>query len=453
LEEKELQKLMGFVRSSFARTEPKTVVLLEVILTKNRSSEITREEIFEKLFPKQKYNDQQFRLQVSYLTKKVKQFYMLSGLLDNQLNQKLYLLKELQQRNAPAKLIETTTTAISKLLKSHPLRNEDYFLQQYMISVTDAKSFESRRKSLNKLCCLLKLKQTVALMERRKRADIQVQTLFLKDILRAVVVEREWYSEPIFKIYYYTYKTLSTTKSDFYALRLRELLLEHWHTINISEQQFIYRISKSYFVSRYEKERGQYAILLNTHYREELDSGIIPMKGELSPTDFRIIVQLGLQNKEIEWVINFIQTYQRYLPVQLCKDEEYLAMAKTHFTQKNFSKSLKQLNRIESNTNRFVLEIKLLQLAVYVEKKDYEGMHALMHSMRIFLNRNPRKFKSYYRGVRLHLNLLKQWYKMMDSGSAEETKIEAFLNELNKNQPVPQTEWLAEKFTELSKRR
>ncbi len=127
------------------------------------------------------------------------------------------------------------------------------------------------------------------------------------------------------------------------------------------------------------------------------------------PNHVKNLVTIGLQNKEFDWTIDFIQNYREEVAPQFQNSVFHFNMGALHFYKKQFYKALQHLIQVDYINIYYHLDCKALLLKSYYELRETEALLNLANTFKHFI-RNQQSLavsrkKAYTNFVRLLVRL------------------------------------------------
>lgn len=185
-------------------------------------------------------------------------------------------------------------------------------------------------------------------------------------------------------------------------------------------------------------------------YKLALQEDILIVNGTISESTFSNIITFGCRVKEIDWTLNFIETYIKYLPYSVRKEELYYSKAIVFFHQNDYVKSVFQLTRY-SFTQRYILKTKLLLILSYFELYLNDLNPQLLNSSIVAYERYLQRNKMWTKKVKLpYANLctvIKKIIIKKDKIESQQQIEKWYRGEIKKNYPIQGKAWILEQLT------
>src|SRR5690606_7835674 len=115
-------------------------------------------------------------------------------------------------------------------------------------------------------------------------------------------------------------------------------------------------------------------------------------------------------------------------------------LAMLHFYKGNFPSVLSLLQQIEYEDLTYNLGAKSMLLATYYELDEFEPLHSLLDSFKVFLNRKKSKIPS--STITNYQNLIKFTRRLLSINAGDEIALNKLEADINKSEGVASIKWL-----------
>ena len=176
-------------------------------------------------------------------------------------------------------------------------------------------------------------------------------------------------------------------------------------------------------------------------YQLALQQKLLTQQKSMSPWDFKNIITVALQQKEINWTEIFIKTYSTYLPNEESENAYHYNLAKVFFIQKKYSESLKLLQQVAYTDIFYQLDIKLMQAKTLYELQEWDTLDDLIVSFNKLLNRKRKLSAHYQMRYKKFVVYLQKLLKVNNKKIAT-----TILKQVAADHEVPDKSWLMEKM-------
>ena len=460
----EIKRFREFISSPYYNKNKNVSKLYEVIRKAYPDFEqekFTKENIFSKIFPGEKFNDNTLRLLIHYLYERAKEFLAYSRLEKERYGYKEQLVSELFDRD----LNKESTKEIDKIisdLEKNDVKDTEYFINKYLFEYKKLyclqkkyqdkyekyftkSNIETPFKNLTNFFLLEVLTFYSVMLNTKILYKVEIDTDLLKKLTACFDFET-FYDRPIIQIYYNMVMAL-TNKDEKYFYNIKDLVLKYEKDIAPLRQFDIYINLENY--CRRKIRAG------NKHFRREffeilkldLEKKIYKVEPYISQNFYKNILQNAAELEEFEWADEFIESYKNelrsdYREAVYCYCKAYLEAEKN-----NYEKSLDYLSTLKTDEVYLKIDLKLLQARLYYELKEYDVLNSAIDSTRHFLKDN--KFIAENRRVQFstYINFL----SALNNARLrkDEYKIQELKENIIKAEDLQWKDWFIKKVEEL----
>jgi hypothetical protein len=458
----ERKSLQSFVQSVYHCHNRKISSLLIHFIetidndTNNENLKFERSFVWTQISPKEPFNYDYLRKIASDSIKIIEEFMIIEQLkkdvnvkthllLENSKNRDSSLLQEIAiDRYEQNKSLFFSRRNSVNIYNTQILKNlfilKDFDKVRYQESGIDQIIFE-----LDKFYITEKLKLLCDLLSRNWDLDITNFTLF-NNILD-LIANNSAYNVPSILVYYYIYLTISYPEEVDHYYKLKDTLLKHYHEFDSYEAKSIFDATVSYGIGRINS--GDTNFLRETFelYQQGLVNGMLVYNNKIDSYNFKIIVVIGLRLAEYTWIEYFIESYKDMIPEEERENTVSYNLSTLYFYKKDFNKVLSLLQQIEYEDLTYNLGAKSMLLATYYELDEFEPLHSLLDSFKVFLNRKKSKIPS--STITNYQNLIKFTRRLLSVNAGDETSLNKLEADINKSEGVASIKWLREKIEQL----
>lgn len=408
-----------------------------------------REEVFAKIYPELKYDDQKMRLVISYLLKLMEQYLVQVEIKKQPLGQPHYLLSAYRQRKFN-RHFQIALKQVDKRLSNQPFRHPEFCMEKYWVEMeryeflstagrTQELNLQAVEDELTAATVAFKLRHFCMLRSHEAVFNTQYEVAFQEEILKAASSEK-MQSTPAIKLYYYCYQALfSEASNDGNFLKFKDLLLESVQLFPRGEMRGLYLSAINFCIKKINQNIELYYREAHELFRSGLESGLLIEKGRIDRFTYNNIVGLSIRIPEVwEWVEWFVEEYRDYLEPEHREPYFSLSSARLEFARKNYDAALVYLQKADYRDLINNLVAKTIQMKIYFEKDEYELLETHLRSMHMFIRRN-RKL-GYHREN--WTNIVKYTRKLMEVNPFDGTAIQSLKEEIKAEEILTEKEWL-----------
>jgi len=463
----EMKHLGLMTISPYFNRKPEVTELFELINKhhpKFESEELERKAVYSKLFPKAKYDDQRFRDLMKSLAKLTEEILIRpkrAEVDENSLN----LVRAYFERGQ----LEIGLRTCERFLKTlDKVKERDKHHFQLKVSLTELRDYLLFRMQDGYGMEMAKVQMSLELELLKQKS-----TGFILDVHDSYHIMRSAKSVFGFEFDEEQFERILHPFLD----ERTELLMEaqvalSLFTMNHNETDADFEATKKLLFRQYERLTNEFIEMLSlnlqnfchrradegveTYLRElfqlydwETKHGHVAdtVDGKIKGQHFMTAVSTGLKVGELKWVDNFIQKYGPRLTGSNANDVASYCKALQAFYHGKFKECRSILGNLDYGTYHQKLQMRLLELRLYYELKDFELLESKIDSTRHFLS--DTEFIPEHR-LPLYLNFIRfvQQLITIRIGGAK-SSVGKLKKEISKCVQVEHRDWLLQKCDEL----
>ncbi|MFM2226612.1 MAG: hypothetical protein RJA07_2814 [Bacteroidota bacterium] len=457
----ETHRFRLYLQSPYHNTNPLFYQLFEAIrpFLHSRNREIINgENIFALLIKSakskstSKFNNLQFNLWCSALYKLAANFVVLNQTEINSNDFSLKYLQVLNQRKLTDLFVYHAQKTKLLIAKSKHLQSkfyDEFFLQQQinayqeiLQSRTEPRNTADVLTSLENFYLHQKLKYWSAVLHYKKMFDQPVEILW-EDFLLEYLQKNKMADEQI-EINRQILLLEQATDAKPYYQWLKSKLTKAKNNLPLATKKEIYLFLINYCIAQINLGELNFYKEIFEIYKLALQQDLLIQQKTISPWDFKNIITVALQQKEISWAEKFIKTYSLLLPKDELENAYHYNLARVFFIQKKYNESLKLSQQVAYTDIFYQLDIKLMQAKTLYELNELDTLDDLISSFKKMLNRKRRLSKHYQTIYGKFLLYLQKILKLNNSKS-----VPAIIKQLSSDTLVPDKNWLMEKLNSI----
>ncbi len=467
----EMKEFRSYVRSPFHNTNKNVIKAAEYIrryYPEFDSSLLSKENIFKILYPGKKYNDTVMRILLSDLLRLAEEFLALLNFNRDALNEKKFLLAELEKRNLNS-LFNRHIKDARKLVADNNLIDISYFKDLFELETLEVNNLISTGKqseSANNV--LMQGKHLInffiaSIFNIAHELETQHEVLnvnfkfnpvkeFLQNFdsgkfLESLSENEREYSD-VLRIYYLMFLSGKEDLKPETFVELKNLVHKNLHLFRREEKFNLYIVLESFCLTKISNGNQEFFEHLMDIYDEMLGAGIyIHSDNECFQLNlFRNMFYTANKLKRFEWVERFISEHLNELSPEYRENTGHLAYAYLSFEKGDFEKALAEITQVEYNYFVFKFDVRLLTLKIYYELHSFESALSLIDTFSHFLLNN--KSAVHYReSFGEFLRILKNMIKIKTGGSKITTS--ELTMQVENSKKLYSKMWLLEKLSLL----
>ncbi len=456
----EVRELRKWVNSPAHNQRNDVVELFEYFFSYNRLEEdkfLTKEKIFQKVFPGEKFEDAQLRQTAHFLQKVVEDYLLYQAARSEPTQVKLQLACIYRERGIDKKYARLIRD-LEKNQEVSPFRDLEFLQNDLKIKQEQFKyrgvKKENTSEALQQVSDALdahylaaKLRYAALAAALRGVQNVEIDLGLLPALMegREDKVPVNFTASHSSEVYYHMYKTLAEQSDENY-FRLKECIIEKGHLFPKSERFEIFAAALNYSISRMNRGAREFIREAFDMYRSALESGVLINNNTIDEYIFYNISANAIRLGEYEWAHNFIEEYKEYLPEAQRSSAIRYALAQVYFHQNDYEQAETLLQQFESSNLIITLNARTLLLRIYYEEGAWELLESLLESTRTYINRKKDEL-TYHREP--YLQLIRLTRRLLRINPYDKSQKERLTKEVQAAQRLPARDWLLEQIREL----
>lgn len=460
LQPADFRRLLKFLKSPYFNQSKTMVRLCEILLDSIEQGEqgFDRQNIWQRVFPEEIYDDVSFRKYCSDLLKLVEGFMAQESVANNHVRQNVNLLEFVVQRKieplynsafrqARSDMFQYRYHSLEYFRSAYEVERLYYSMMDFDVKLNKRANIEEISYNLDHFYWIEKLKLYSSALSQKRTGNFQYDLKFNEEILsylNNISIEEV----PELAIYYYSFLTLFEEEKDEHYFNLRKLLDTYGVIMPKQEAIELYDSALHYCIGKLNKGNQVFLREYFDLFEDGLEKGIFIANDELATWRFNNAIAVALRLGKLDWAEQFIEKYKKYLPLETQQNTYTFNLARVYRYQRKFDKVLVLLRNLEYEDIGYNLISKTMLLNAYYELDEHDALESFMESFRAFLNRNKnisqQRRKSY-------LNLLKYVRRLTRIKPGDKSAIEKLREEIIREKANHVNhEWLLEKISELA---
>lgn len=463
LDKYEQNRFQKFLQSPYFNRDPVIVALFNTLsgfINDNSEGQLSKESIWESIVPEKPYDDVRFRKYCSDLLKLLEDYFTQRTLEQTSLLKSTLLLEAIGNKKLD-RLYSGNLRAVKAALQQFPYQTADFYFHNYKMEKISyiLNEFETKRsersnverisENIDHFFLSEKLRIFNIILSRQSIAAHDYEILMKNEVLDHIRKNYQHYEKiPPVALYYQIYLTLAEFDHEEHYFKLKELLDKYSLEFPKDEaRDVLYTAAQNYCVQKLNQGNQKFVREFFILYQDLLAKDIIIVDNELSTWNFRNIVVIGLRLGEYDWIENFIQDYQQYLPDSFRENAVTYSLAQVYFYQKKYDKVIEALQNVEYEDVGYNLNSKTMLIATYYEIDEIEPMYSILESFRAYLNRHKDLPEA---RRRLYTNFIKFTKKLARTFPGDQKAVEKLKLEIEATPNIASIDWLREKISKLS---
>jgi len=357
----------------------------------------TKEKGYLVVYPKQKFNVKTWHLLTSRLFKLAEQFLISAELKSDEVLQKILLAKAYRKKSIPSHFNSTVKSA-DKNLQKKLVQNANWLHQKFTLEYEYYDYIDSHNRKartnlqdvndlLDQYYISIKLRNACLALSRKTMNQEAYEIRFLNDALAKIEQHPNLLLIPSISVYYYCYKAITETKSEYWFGQLRQSITAHSEKFKPSEKRDITLLAINYGIKKLNTGDAFFRRETFELYRLSFAEGYL-LEDKIMPEPMYFnVVSLAVKNKEYEWAEAFASDYKKYLNPSFRNPLYYHSMGLLQYEQGKLAESLRSLALVDTKVSFVLLAVKSLQIKIYYELNEVDALDNLLESFRVYLQR------------------------------------------------------------------
>lgn len=454
-----------FLESPYFNSSRELVVLyLEIGKLLDKDKSVGKDSLWKKIEKSAPFNDIRFRKYCSDLSKLLEQFLAQMAYDADALQQKVFLLRGLNQSAQKAEKLAKSVERITKeSIEAYPYRNTDYYLYQYLLQqgMYELNDFDTQRgvkSNIEEISSSLDLfyfgEKLRIIVEAESRKDLQVYDfdIALKDDIIDMVDSKKGVLEvsPQIKIYTQIYKMISSKDGDAHYYELKRLIEKNalFFPREVAVDEF-YNAAQNYCITKMNAGNAAFLQELFDIFKMLIDQNLLVSNDKITPWYFRNIVVVALRLGQYDWAEIFINNYKDYLPADLRDNAVSFNLAQLYFYQKKYSAVIEQLQNVEYDDLGYNLNGKIMLMLTYYETDEIDALYSFTDAFRMYLNRQRKAEKLPRAKAEDYLHLIRFIRVLVKILPGDKAALAKLRTEVEATKGVVNANWLLEKIADM----
>lgn len=451
LDKKDIREIKKMVRSPFFNQREDVISLFDILTNalKDHNSSYSKEEIFSKIYPKEKFNAGQVHLISSLLFKIIEQYLILREREQEPMNDKIALAAAYRKLNMEDNFWRTIQEA-KTYQDEQPLRNAEYHEKRYALLLEEFEFIIKTRKiednilqeiinHLDKSFISKTLRLELAINSHKAITNKEYESGILN--LDDIPIE---YTDSAIEIYLYGYKAIKNNDETAFQ-KFNSKLTNTAANFPKNEQKDLFLMAINFCIKKFNSGNSNFAKIALDVYKEGLNKRVLIENETLSRFTFGNIIIFACIVKDLDWAEDFVHQYIKYVEKQY-KDALFnFSLGRIYYERSNYDKALVYLSQTESKDVLTSINMKAFQTKIYYEINEISLLQSHLNAFRIYLSRHKEiayhkeHYENFIKYVQRILNLNVKSIKILEEIEENVSK-EKFLYE---------KKWLLEQIEKL----
>jgi DNA-binding winged helix-turn-helix (wHTH) protein len=458
---KEINRFRHFISSSDSFKDPvilKAFDLMHKANDEGRTAEMTKEELFKKVYGRQKYDDVKLRHLLSKLNKAILDFWAWVEYEKQPVQYALNLGNQLLQRNLYIEYDRQLAQHLSRL-KHTPQAHPEYHLALFQLEFQELESTTTiaRRRLPGKIEGILqrldtyymikKLQLCCELVNMQNMMAASDNVLLFNEIME--YVEKNKAILPVTgMVYYYIINMLKYPENTaHYDLLIKTLHAEEAN-FPAKELRELYHYALNYCIKQINLGNIVFQREILHTYKRMLRQNMLHIGRHIPEHNFKNIVTVALREHETEWTLQFIDEHIKQVAPESRHNAYHYNIANYYFSGREYKQALLHLQKVQFNDPYYALDTRCMMMKIYFELGEEQVLDSHISAFRVFLHRS-KTISDFQRTI--YKNLVNYTSRMMHAAQ-NERKLKTLKTQIENAKQVADLRWLKEKAGELVKK-
>ena len=411
--DEDVKQFMDYVSCSLFNKRKEHIKLYSVIIKckpEFTNPVLHREKLFNKLYPKSKYDEQTLRTRMTELTALIRSYLAFTHQHKNLFLQKISQAKELMSRNKYS-MSEKILTNMLDDLENEKYKNSNYFEYKYFAFTELCKVYSATgnlKELLNTeisrsefliyffLEDFLNSSRDILTnnVQNKTVKDSPVSNEFFKrfslDNFLAMLKETKNEHYTIIAIYYYSYLTRKDNDNEDYYFKLKEIVFSEYKKFSKKDLfNFWNFLSGAVFPALVNKDKKFYTerFLINKFF-SELGVFLTINNRYIHTQTFNNIANSAIIINELDWAEEFILKYKDALLPESKENTFNYCMSALCTRKKEFERSLDHLSKIKMSELAYNLDSRLCYIVNYYELNLFDQLYSSIDAFKHYFSEN-----------------------------------------------------------------
>ena len=351
---------------------------------------------------------------------------------------KVTLLQQLRKKGHYRSYEKTLNRGLTEL-ESTPFRDGEHYRYQFLLAqeadlfYTQLTSHEQdyaiqkKENALDVFYLSEKLKDACEMKVRRRIISVDYSESLMEVVIDEVATNPLRYADkPPIVVYFSIYQMMTLETKASYQDAL-EQVKKYAAFFPMGELKSLYNFLLNFCVNQINKGRPGFLKASFELYQIQLERDLLLINDILPEWHYKNIVTTALRLQEMEWVYEFIESYQHLLSPEVRDNAYSFNLASYYYSCQLYDKALQLLTKVEYTDLRYNLSARALLLRTYYDLEEHEALISLCKSFKQFLQRHKEIAEFRRKGYRNLFDLTRKASQLRNNlgyVSANKSKLE-----------------------------
>lgn len=412
------------------------------------------EEVYKNVFNSSDVNLSAMRHVMSYLTKIIVRVLTIQEFENEETSKNILLTKVLRKKNLSKHFLSQYQKTITHINSHSKLSSQKYYEQLqlhtefYTYSIAQRKPMDISIKSISEDLDLFfvanKLKQICNIISHKNLFVSEFEPVLFDEITK-LIESKNLLKNPLINLLYFSYKSLSHFEEEVYFFSLKKALFQHSKLISLTELKDIFTLTINYCIKKLNTGNKSFIKEVFEIYKLGIALKVFEEDGKISPYTFKNIVSIGIALNNLDWVYEFLMSFEHKISSEYAKDFHTYCLARYYFSINDYNKVVSLLHQVVIKETFTDLDTRVLLIKTYFELLEYDLLDYSISNFKQLIQR--KKLQTYHENV--YKNFAKFSGYLLNLASTDKKRIDNLLLKLNKTNAIAEKEWLMQKLKAL----
>lgn len=446
MQEVERRQLLQWLLSPAHNKREEVVVLYQELIEAIHILKVfpSPERLYKKVFPEAPYNAQRLRQHCHYLLRAIESWLVFQ---QSSAEDDMALLRTYRERQL-GRLFEQTYRRLQAKTERQAYRNPEYYFQRWQLAReryawdsargrTAELKLEEQEQYLQIATMGMKLRQACLSKAEQQISNQEVQIPMLAEIVEHASSEA-YEGVPMIKIYTLALRLYEPQMQESEFQTFTRLLDSNASIFPKEETRDLLLLGINFSIKRINSGQQQYLRSCLTLFQSGLDNELLLEQGRLDALTYNNIAGIAIRLGELEWAIDFLDTYRLKLDPRSRAAVYVLNKARIAYERKTYDDALALLSSIKDRDFIHQMSARILQLKIHLDTREIDNALNHIRNTRTFLRRQ--KHKGYHaQNYNNILRLAESWCKLP---LYDTTKQQQWLERVETTNPLTERRWL-----------
>lgn len=400
-EDREWHNFELFLKSPYFNKDERLVILFQCL--KHFHPGIsdrfkTKADLFNNAFPKQKYDEKNFRYLMSHLNGLAEQFLGMQQIKKHSLELDYHIMDELSKRHL-LKAYQNKERQFEKKIKNTAVSQREKILYRLKLEELKQKHFERSHirkidytvqrisQILDEYYFLYRLHLSCAMLDHQAIFGGSYKINLSKHWIQHLI-DKSYFDQPIIQTYFNVYQSLMEEEAEHYFDQLKSYLNQDNKVVFQEDLKDIFLFAINYCARKIRKGKQYYEAEALDLYIKGIETKVLLKEGQLTPWTFTNVVKLAIKLERHSWTQQFITENESKLIPKFRENAVRFCRAELFYAMHQYGLAQSELVKVAHSDLNYYLNARVLLAKIYYKTEETEALLSLIASFTIFLKRN-----------------------------------------------------------------